>query len=162
VNSVRGRFERISSPAGWSAIIDYAHTPDALEKCLQTIREVLPAQRRGRIITIFGAGGDRDRTKRPLMGKVAASLSDRVIVTSDNPRTEDPNAIIDDIIAGIGHSAAVVREPDRRTAITSALREATAGDVLLIAGKGHEDYQVIGKTKIHFSDREIVEEFIRG
>ena len=162
VNSVRGRFERISSPAGWSAIIDYAHTPDALEKCLQTIREVLPAQRRGKIITVFGAGGDRDRTKRPLMGKVAASLSDRVIVTSDNPRTEDPNAIIDDIIAGIGQGAAVVREPDRRTAITSALREASAGDVLLIAGKGHEDYQVIGKTKIHFSDREIVEEFIRG
>jgi UDP-N-acetylmuramoyl-L-alanyl-D-glutamate--2,6-diaminopimelate ligase len=162
VNSVRGRFERISSPAGWSAIIDYAHTPDALEKCLQTIREVLPAQRRGRIITIFGAGGDRDRTKRPLMGRVAASLSDRVIVTSDNPRTEDANVIIDDIVAGIGSGVAVVREPDRRRAITSALREASAGDVLLIAGKGHEDYQVIGKTKIHFSDREIVEEFIRG
>lgn len=162
VNNVRGRFERISSPAGWNAIIDYAHTPDALEKCLQTIREVLPAQRRGKIITIFGAGGDRDRTKRPLMGNVAASLSDRVIVTSDNPRTEDPNAIIDDIIAGIGREIAVVREPDRRTAITLALREASAGDVLLIAGKGHEDYQVIGTRKIHFSDREIVEEFIRG
>lgn len=162
VTSVRGRFERISSPAGWSAIIDYAHTPDALEKCLQTIHEVLPVKRRGKIITIFGAGGDRDRTKRPLMGKVAARLSDRVIVTSDNPRTEDPNSIMDDIAAGIGREIAMVREPDRRTAIVSALREASAGDVLLIAGKGHEDYQVLGKQKIHFSDREIVEDFIRG
>ena len=96
------------------------------------------------------------------MGKVAARLSDRVIVTSDNPRTEDPNSIMDDIAAGIGREIAMVREPDRRTAIVSALREASAGDVLLIAGKGHEDYQVLGKQKIHFSDREIVEDFIRG
>jgi UDP-N-acetylmuramoyl-L-alanyl-D-glutamate--2,6-diaminopimelate ligase len=162
VKNVRGRFERISSPSGWSAIIDYAHTPDALEKCLQTIHEVLPPQRQGNIVTVFGAGGDRDRTKRPLMGSVAARLSDRVIVTSDNPRTEDPNLIIDEIVAEIGRDAAVVREPDRRAAILSALREAKKGDVILIAGKGHEDYQVIGTKKIHFSDREIVEEFIRG
>lgn len=162
VKNVRGRFERITSPAGWNAIIDFAHTPDALEKCLEAIREVLPAQQRGRIITVFGAGGDRDRAKRPLMGKIVARLSDRVIVTSDNPRTEDPNAIIDDIVAGIGRDVAFVREPDRRTAIVSALREASADDVLLIAGKGHEDYQVLGTKKIHFSDREIVEEFIRG
>jgi len=162
VKNVRGRFERVSSPSGWSAIIDYAHTPDALEKCLQTIHDVLPPQRQGNIVTVFGAGGDRDRTKRPLMGSVAARLSDRVIVTSDNPRTEDPNLIIDEIVAGIGRDAAVVCEPDRRAAILSALREAKKGDVILIAGKGHEDYQVIGTKKIHFSDREIVEEFIRG
>ena len=162
VKNVRGRLERVSSPSGWSAIIDYAHTPDALEKCLQTIHDVLPPQRQGNIVTVFGAGGDRDRTKRPLMGSVAARLSDRVIVTSDNPRTEDPNLIIDEIVAGIGRDAAVVCEPDRRAAILSALREAKKGDVILIAGKGHEDYQVIGTKKIHFSDREIVEEFIRG
>lgn len=161
VKNVRGRFERITSPAGWTAIIDYAHTPDALEKCLQTIHEVLPAERRGKIMTVFGAGGDRDRTKRPMMGRVAGNLSDIVIVTSDNPRTEDPQTIIDDIIPGIPAEAAVAREADRRTAIHLALRQAVTGDVILIAGKGHEDYQVIGKEKIHFSDREIVEDFIR-
>ncbi len=101
VKSVRGRFERITSPKGWAAIIDYAHTPDALEKCLRTIHDVLPREGRGRIITVFGAGGDRDRTKRPIMGSVAGQLSDIIIVTSDNPRTEQPQAIIDEIVAGI-------------------------------------------------------------
>jgi UDP-N-acetylmuramoyl-L-alanyl-D-glutamate--2,6-diaminopimelate ligase len=160
VKSVRGRFERIQSPKGWTAIIDYAHTPDALEKCLRTIHDVLPQKNRGRIITVFGAGGDRDRTKRPLMGKIAGSLSDIAIVTSDNPRTETPQQIIKEIIAGIPREAAVSQEVDRRTAIRAALRQAHAGDVVLIAGKGHEDYQVIGKEKIHFSDREVVEDFI--
>jgi UDP-N-acetylmuramoyl-L-alanyl-D-glutamate--2,6-diaminopimelate ligase len=161
VKSVRGRFERIASPKGWAAIIDYAHTPDALEKCLRTIHDVLPREGRGRIITVFGAGGDRDRTKRPLMGAVAGQWSDIVIVTSDNPRTEEPQSIIDGIVAGIPRAAQVTREVDRRAAIHSALQQAKAGDVILVAGKGHEDYQVIGKEKIHFSDREIVEEFIR-
>jgi UDP-N-acetylmuramoyl-L-alanyl-D-glutamate--2,6-diaminopimelate ligase len=162
VKSVRGRFERIASPKGWTAIIDYAHTPDALEKCLRTIHDVLPRERRGRIITVFGAGGDRDRTKRPLMGSVAGKWSDIIIVTSDNPRTEDPQQIIDEIVRGIPRSAQVTLDVDRRAAIHSALQQTRSGDVVLVAGKGHEDYQVIGKEKIHFSDREIVEEFIRG
>lgn len=162
VKSVRGRFERIASPKGWAAIVDYAHTPDALQKCLRTIHDVLPNEGRGRIITVFGAGGDRDRTKRPRMGSVAGQLSDIMIVTSDNPRTENPQRIIDEIVAGIPRGAQVTQEVDRRAAILSALRQARAGDVVLIAGKGHEDYQVIGKEKIHFSDREIVEGFIRG
>ena len=162
VKSVRGRFERIASPKGWAAIIDYAHTPDALEKCLQTLHDVLPRDGRGRIITVFGAGGDRDRTKRPLMGSVAGQLSDIIIVTSDNPRTENPQRIIDEIVAGIPRGAHVTQEVDRRAAIHSALQQARSGDVVLVAGKGHEDYQVIGKEKIHFSDREIVEELIRG
>ena len=162
VASVRGRFERVPSPKGWAAIIDYAHTPDALEKCLRTIHDVLPREGRGRIITVFGAGGDRDKTKRPLMGSIAGQLSDIIIVTSDNPRTEDPGRIIDDIVAGIPRGAQVTQLVDRRGAIHSALRQARSGDVVLVAGKGHEDYQVIGKEKIHLSDREIVEEFIRG
>ena len=157
---VRGRFERIASPKGWTAIVDYAHTPDALEKCLKAIREVLPQERRGKIITVFGAGGDRDKTKRPLMGRIAAQLSDTIIVTSDNPRTENPETIIDDILAGVPRGASVRRESDRRKAIEQATGMANAGDVILVAGKGHEDYQVIGKEKIHLSDREIVESLL--
>jgi UDP-N-acetylmuramoyl-L-alanyl-D-glutamate--2,6-diaminopimelate ligase len=162
VKSVRGRFERIASPQGWTVIIDYAHTPDALEKCLRTIHDVLPREGRGRIITVFGAGGDRDKTKRPLMGGVAGQWSDIIIVTSDNPRTENPQGIIDDIVSGIPRGARVTSEVDRRTAIQTALQQARSGDVVLVAGKGHEDYQVIGREKVHFSDREIVEEFIRS
>jgi UDP-N-acetylmuramoyl-L-alanyl-D-glutamate--2,6-diaminopimelate ligase len=159
---VRGRFERIPSPAGWTAIIDYAHTPDALEKCLRTIHDVLPKDRRGKIITVFGAGGDRDKTKRPRMGAVASELSDLTIVTSDNPRTEDPEVIINDIFAGVLPSRQVDREVDRRKAIERALGLAGNGDVVLIAGKGHEDYQVIGTKRNPFSDREVVEEFLRS
>ena len=159
-SSVPGRFERILSPGGWSAIIDYAHTPDALEKCLNTIRDVLPEQGSNKIITVFGAGGDRDKTKRPLMGKVVDALSDVAVVTSDNPRTENPKTIIDDILNGVHRKSDLFIEPDRRLAITSALSMARAGDIVLIAGKGHEDYQIIGTTKHHFSDREIVQEFI--
>ena len=159
-SSVPGRFEQILSPAGWSAIIDYAHTPDALEKCLSTIRDVLPAQSSHKIITVFGAGGDRDTSKRPLMGKVVDALSDVAVVTSDNPRTEEPGAIIEDVLKGIQRKSDLVVEPDRRSAIMKALSAARAGDIVLIAGKGHEDYQIIGTTKHHFSDREIVQEFI--
>ena len=161
VKKVRGRFESISSPAGWTAIIDYAHTPDALENCLKTIHEVLPKNNRGKIITVFGAGGDRDKTKRPIMGRIAGEYSDIVIVTSDNPRTEVPETIIDDVMRGITRSANVFRETDRRTAIERALHSAHRGDVVLIAGKGHEDYQIIGKEKKHFSDREVVENFLK-
>ncbi len=160
LKNIRGRFERIISPAGWTAIIDYAHTPDALENCLKTIQDILPTQNRGRIITVFGAGGDRDKTKRPLMGRIAGDYSDIVIVTSDNPRTEKPEKIIDDIMRGVIRHASVLREIDRRTAIERALSCAQRGDVILIAGKGHEDYQVIGQEKIHFSDREVVESLI--
>lgn len=157
LKAVPGRFERISSPKGWTAIIDYAHTPDALEKCLNAIRDVLPKKKGGKIITVFGAGGDRDKTKRPLMGGVAGKLSDVVLVTSDNPRTEDPETIIREIVGGIPHGTTLLQEPDRRKAIEQALSMARIGDVVLIAGKGHEDYQVIGTEKIHFSDREIVQ-----
>ncbi len=159
-SSVPGRFEQILSPSGWSAIIDYAHTPDALEKCLNTIRDVLPARSSHKIITVFGAGGDRDKSKRPLMGKAVDTLTDVAVVTSDNPRTEDPDAIITDILAGIRRKGDLFVQPDRRRAILEALSMARDGDVVLVAGKGHEDYQIIGKTKHHFSDREIVQEFI--
>ncbi|MFH0988704.1 MAG: UDP-N-acetylmuramoyl-L-alanyl-D-glutamate--2,6-diaminopimelate ligase [bacterium] len=160
VKNVRGRFERVASPAGWSAIIDYAHTPDALEKCLMTLHDVLPSDHRGTIITVFGAGGDRDKTKRPLMGTVASRLSDLTIVTSDNPRTENPEQIIDDVIRGVVPSAQVLRVTDRRNAIQRAIQLAHPSDTILIAGKGHEEYQVIGKEKLHFSDREVVEELM--
>ncbi len=160
MKNVRGRFERITSPAGWTAIIDYAHTPDALENCLKTIHDILPTQNRGRIITVFGAGGDRDKTKRPLMGRIAGDYSDIVIVTSDNPRSEDPDRIIDDIIRGVTRHASVLKEPDRRTAIERAISCAQPNDIILVAGKGHEDYQILGQKKIHFSDREVVESLI--
>jgi UDP-N-acetylmuramoyl-L-alanyl-D-glutamate--2,6-diaminopimelate ligase len=157
---VPGRFEQILSPVGWSAIIDYAHTPDALEKCLNTIRDVVPDGGSHKIITVFGAGGDRDKSKRPLMGTVVDSLSDVAVVTSDNPRTEEPGAIINDVLKGVQRKKDLFVEPDRRSAITNALSMVRAGDIVLIAGKGHEDYQIIGTTKHHFSDREIVQEFI--
>ena len=160
LTSVPGRFERIVSPAGWTAIIDYAHTPDALEKCLSTIHDVLPTKRSNKIITVFGAGGDRDKTKRPIMGKVVDTLSDVIFVTSDNPRTENPQTIIDDIRVGILRKENLYEDVDRRSAITKALSLAQKGDVVLIAGKGHEDYQVIGTTRHHFSDREVVNEAI--
>jgi UDP-N-acetylmuramoyl-L-alanyl-D-glutamate--2,6-diaminopimelate ligase len=158
LQTVKGRFERIASPKGWTAIIDYAHTPDALEKCLRAIREVIPG---GRIITVFGAGGDRDKTKRPLMGAIAGTLSDIAIATSDNPRTEEPQQIINEIVAGIPKHVRLYQDVDRRAAIRKATELARAGDVVLIAGKGHEEYQIIGTERRHFSDREVVEEFLR-
>lgn len=160
VSAVPGRFERIPSPNGWTAIVDYAHTPDALEKCLSTIREVLTGSPGSRVITVFGAGGDRDRTKRPLMGKIAAQLSDIVVITSDNPRTEDPLAIIGDIVRGVPPPVLLRQEPDRKKAIGLAVEQARPGDVILIAGKGHEGYQVIGTERLPFSDRAVLEELI--
>jgi UDP-N-acetylmuramoyl-L-alanyl-D-glutamate--2,6-diaminopimelate ligase len=161
VGSVRGRFERITSPSGWAAIIDYAHTPDALENCLRTIRELVPPSGGGRVITVFGCGGNRDRTKRPIMGRIASEWSDIAIVTSDNPRNEDPASIIEAIVDGMPPGRETYTEVNRRTAIRRALTIARRGDVVLVAGKGHETYQVIGTTRQHFDDREEVEGFIR-
>jgi UDP-N-acetylmuramoyl-L-alanyl-D-glutamate--2,6-diaminopimelate ligase len=154
---VKGRLERFRSRHGWTAIVDYAHTPDALEKCLKAVRALVPEGSGGRVLVVFGAGGDRDRTKRPQMGAVAGRMADVVIVTSDNPRTEEPNAIIDEIMAGISANTDVRRESDRRSAIALAASLAHRGDIILVAGKGHEDYQVIGREKRHFSDQEVVE-----
>jgi UDP-N-acetylmuramoyl-L-alanyl-D-glutamate--2,6-diaminopimelate ligase len=162
LHAVRGRFEQIVSPAGWTAVVDYAHTPDALEKCLRTIRDLLPKENPGRIITVFGCGGNRDRGKRPKMGRIASELSSITVVTSDNPRKEEPGAIIDEIIAGVQSGATVHREEDRRAAIGKALAMARPGDVVLVAGKGHEDYQIVGEHKHHFDDREEVENFIKA
>jgi UDP-N-acetylmuramoyl-L-alanyl-D-glutamate--2,6-diaminopimelate ligase len=167
-----GRLERVSSCAGPAVFVDYAHTPDALEGAIAALRALCA----GRLITVFGCGGDRDRSKRPLMGEVAARLSDVVIVTSDNPRTEDPEGILSDIepgirrggLAPVGASAAraqasgYIREPDRRAAIAQALEIAGSADVVLIAGKGHEDYQIIGTERRHFDDREEVRTLLRG
>ncbi len=152
---VRGRFETIPLASGASAIIDYAHTPDALCKVLETIRQVAPS---AKITTVFGCGGDRDRMKRPQMGQIASLLSDAVIVTSDNPRSESPEAIISEVVAGIPANALqkVAIKPDRSRAIAMALNQSEPGDVVLIAGKGHERVQIIGHERHHFDDREEV------
>lgn len=157
-----GRFEQIHSRDGRTAIVDYAHTPDALENCLQAIHDVLAGNTSAKIITVFGAGGDRDRTKRPLMGSVVERLSHVAIVTSDNPRTEDPHRIIDDILAGVNDRQKAIVEVDRSAAIRTGLSLARSGDVVLIAGKGHEDYQVLGTQKIHFSDKEEIVRYFNG
>jgi UDP-N-acetylmuramoyl-L-alanyl-D-glutamate--2,6-diaminopimelate ligase len=153
---VPGRMERISD-APCIVLRDYAHTPDALERALSSLRPLTS----GRLIVVFGCGGDRDRGKRPLMGRIAAELAHLAIATSDNPRTEDPNAIIDDIEQGMG-GMAHLRIPDRLAAIHAALNEGRPGDTILLAGKGHETYQVIGTEKIDFDEREIVQEAVRG
>lgn len=155
---VPGRFESITSQRGWTAIIDYAHTPDALEKCLAAVHDIFDdhGSKRGRIITVFGCGGDRDRTKRPKMGEIAARLSDLVIVTSDNPRSENPSSIIDEIITGISSESPVHRIVERGEAIRYAAKLARPGDVVLVAGKGHERYQIIESEMREFSDRDVV------
>ncbi|MGB8509897.1 MAG: UDP-N-acetylmuramoyl-L-alanyl-D-glutamate--2,6-diaminopimelate ligase [Pyrinomonadaceae bacterium] len=147
-----GRFERVPHRGDFAVVVDYAHTDDALDGVLRTAREVT----KGRIITVFGCGGDRDRSKRAPMGEVAARLSDVVIVTSDNPRTEDPEAIIADVEKGMRETGKpYLKIADRREAIRTALREARGGDMVLIAGKGHETYQIIGTVTHHFDDREV-------
>ncbi len=147
--SVRGRFERVGE-GGPAVIVDYAHKPDALEKLLLAVREIVGGRR---ITVVFGCGGDRDRGKRPEMGAIAGRLGDRVIVTSDNPRSEEPQAIVDDIVAGVGRDDLDVIV-DRRQAIARAIASASEDDVIVIAGKGHETYQVIGDRVVHFDDRE--------
>ena len=155
---VNGRFESIRSPKGVTAIVDYAHTPDALVNVLQTINDVL--QHRGECWTVCGAGGNRDRGKRPIMAKVAVENSDRVIITSDNPRFEDPQAIVDDMLAGLSEEQrqSVLSIVDRREAIRTACMLAKPGDVILVAGKGHEDYQIVQGVKHHFDDHEVIRE----
>jgi MurE/MurF fusion protein len=148
LGGVPGRVERVANAAGLDLVVDYAHTPDALRNVLSTLR---PLAKR-RLICVFGCGGDRDPTKRPAMGAAVAELADLAVVTSDNPRTEDPYAIIDQILPGVPRPFLV--EVDRRAAIRAAIAEATPGDIVLIAGKGHEDYQIIGAEKHHFDDRE--------
>ncbi|WGL61445.1 UDP-N-acetylmuramoyl-L-alanyl-D-glutamate--2,6-diaminopimelate ligase [Pigmentibacter sp. JX0631] len=139
-----------------TVIIDYAHSPDALEKAIHVCLEILKTEEKGNLVTVFGCGGDRDKSKRPLMGQIATSLSHRVIVTSDNPRTEDPDLIIDDIFSGITtNSENCIREKDRKKAIELAINSSTEFDIVLVAGKGHEDYQIIGDKKFPFSDPQI-------
>ena len=159
LKSVAGRLEPIRSQDGVTAIVDYAHTPDALENVLNAIHEVLDGKQ-GKVITVCGAGGNRDKGKRPLMAQEAVKQSDRVIITSDNPRFEEPQDIINDMLAGLTaqQMKKVISIADRREAIKTATMLAQKGDVILIAGKGHEDYQEIKGVKHHFDDREVVKE----
>lgn len=153
VHGVKGRVEVVSTPTDYTVLIDYAHTPDALENVLLTVRDFTP----GRVICVFGCGGDRDPLKRPIMGEIAQRLSDVPLVTSDNPRTEDPRAIIDDVLAGFQKDGTTpVVEPDRAKAIHLALSMAQAGDTVLLAGKGHETYQEVNGAQNHMDEREIV------
>jgi UDP-N-acetylmuramoyl-L-alanyl-D-glutamate--2,6-diaminopimelate ligase len=156
VHAARGRFEAISLPSGATAIIDYAHTPDALQNVLETIHTIAGTE--GLVTAVFGCGGNRDKGKRPKMGKIAAELSDRIIVTNDNPRNEEPEAIADDIFQGIPSTKLenALRILNRREAIREGLKLAKQGDIVLIAGKGHEDYQIVAGQKHHFDDREEV------
>jgi UDP-N-acetylmuramoyl-L-alanyl-D-glutamate--2,6-diaminopimelate ligase len=151
-SGVPGRMEQvqIKPDQDISVIVDYAHTPDSLENMLKASRPFIS----GQMICVFGCGGDRDRTKRPKMGNIAATLADQVIVTSDNPRTENPQQILNDVVAGIPESVNPTVIADRAIAIKTAIMQAKPGDGVLIAGKGHEDYQILGTEKIHFDDRE--------
>ena len=157
--SVSGRVEVLKTNTDFSVIIDYAHSPDGLEKAINAVRGFT----KGRVITLFGCGGDRDKTKRPKMGKIAAELSDIVVVTSDNPRTEDPEEIIKDILQGIdAENKEIITITDRSGAIIKALSIAEKDDAILLAGKGHETYQVIGKERVHYDEREVVAKALEG
>ncbi|MBR6793139.1 MAG: UDP-N-acetylmuramyl-tripeptide synthetase, partial [Clostridia bacterium] len=157
IPKVAGRAEVITEGYPFSVMLDYAHTPDALENILTTIKTYAT----GRVVTLFGCGGDRDRTKRPLMAAMAAKYSDYLIVTSDNPRTEEPGAIIKEILVGLeGTTVPYTVIENRKEAIGYAVKNAKDGDLILLAGKGHEDYQIIGKTKYPFDEKKIVKEFL--
>lgn len=155
---VSGRFETVRSPKGFTAVVDYAHTPDAITNVLRAIGEVVEGK--GNIITVVGAGGNRDKGKRPIMAQEAVKGSARVILTSDNPRFEDPEDILADMLAGLDDEQRrnVITITDRRDAIRTACMLAQKGDVILVAGKGHEDYQEVKGVKHHFDDREILKE----
>jgi UDP-N-acetylmuramoyl-L-alanyl-D-glutamate--2,6-diaminopimelate ligase len=154
-SGVPGRMQQIKVKPDQdiSVVVDYAHTPDSLENLLKAARPFV----KGKMVCVFGCGGDRDRTKRPKMGAIAAHLSDLAVVTSDNPRTEDPQKILADVLEGIPASVEPIVEADRRVAIEQAIAQAQPGDAILIAGKGHEDYQILGTEKVHFDDREEAE-----
>jgi UDP-N-acetylmuramoyl-L-alanyl-D-glutamate--2,6-diaminopimelate ligase len=175
VKGIPGRLDRVDTDKGFLILIDYAHTPDALDRMLSSVRELTS----GRLITVFGCGGDRDRGKRPLMGKAAARWSDLILVTSDNPRSESPEGIIEEILEGIREEDSVFRDPkalgqcragekgfssvlDRREAIRWAVRIAEEGDTVVIAGKGHEDVQILGEQRVPFRDDEEVVRALRG
>jgi UDP-N-acetylmuramoyl-L-alanyl-D-glutamate--2,6-diaminopimelate ligase len=159
LESVSGRFQRIDLGQPFLVIVDYAHTDDALENLIRTARELNP---KGRIITLFGCGGEKDRTKRPVMGEVTGRLSDLTILSSDNPRGEDPLKIISDIIVGLQKtSGKYLIEPDREKAVAMAIDEARAGDIVLLAGKGHENYQMLADGTIEFDDREVARRALR-
>jgi UDP-N-acetylmuramoyl-L-alanyl-D-glutamate--2,6-diaminopimelate ligase len=151
VRPVPGRFEAVQNEEGIGIIVDYAHTPDALEKVLDAVRPLVS----GKVIAVFGCGGDRDRSKRPKMAKAASERSDLSVVTSDNPRTEDPEAIVQEVQSGIVEGKPSVAIVDRAEAITYAISVAESGDAVVIAGKGHENYQIIGRTKHPMDDREL-------
>ena len=154
---VKGRMEVVPTGKDYTVLIDYAVTPDALDNMIRTVKDTAA----GRVGVLFGCGGDRDRTKRPKMGRVVAELADYVIITSDNPRTEDPEAIIADILPGLeGLDTPRVVIPDRREAIRWGLEHAQPGDTLVLTGKGHETYQIVGKTKYHMDEREIIAEVL--
>jgi UDP-N-acetylmuramoyl-L-alanyl-D-glutamate--2,6-diaminopimelate ligase len=155
-----GRLERVDTGGrGFDLFVDYAHTPDALERVLGTLRELLPGECGARLFVVFGCGGERDREKRGPMGETVGRLADVAIATSDNPRSEDPGSILDDVLAGLERgSAEIVVEPDRRRAIGHAVRSARAGDVVLIAGKGHETFQDVRDARIPFEDRRVARE----
>ena len=157
MSGVPGRCEIVTKKynLGYEIIVDYAHTPDGLENILKTAREFT----KGRLISVFGCGGDRDRTKRPIMGKIGTELSDIAVITSDNPRSEEPLAIIEDIKSGIKNNNYIVVE-NRREAIKKAMEIARQYDVIVVAGKGHEDYQILKDKTIHFDEREIIKELI--
>jgi UDP-N-acetylmuramoyl-L-alanyl-D-glutamate--2,6-diaminopimelate ligase len=159
---VEGRFETLPSDRGITGIVDYAHTPDALKNVLTTIEQIRNGSKR--IITVVGAGGNRDQDKRPLMGRVAADLSQKVILTSDNPRYEKPEVIIEQMMAGIPEEKKneILSIPDRREAIKTAVMLANEGDIVLVAGKGHETYQEIEGEKYPFDDREILQDLLAG
>jgi UDP-N-acetylmuramoyl-L-alanyl-D-glutamate--2,6-diaminopimelate ligase len=162
VTSVPGRLEAVPNALGFTVLVDYAHKPAALEGVLKTVRPIAAA-RGGRVIAVFGCGGDRDKGKRPEMGRIAAMLADVVIVTSDNPRSEDPEAILRDVRAGVEAEGKIARYvADRRQALAEAFALARAGDVVLVAGKGHETYQVVGGRRLSFDDRLVAKELLEG
>jgi UDP-N-acetylmuramoyl-L-alanyl-D-glutamate--2,6-diaminopimelate ligase len=158
VSAVPGRFERVDAGQEFLVVVDYAHTPDALCRVLETARRLT----RGRLGVVFGAGGDRDRGKRPVMGRIAAQLADRLWITSDNPRSEDPDAIIEEIARGVASPPrqGQSRHPDRREAIQAAIDWARQGDTVVIAGKGHETYQIIAGQVLPFDDRAVARELL--
>jgi UDP-N-acetylmuramoyl-L-alanyl-D-glutamate--2,6-diaminopimelate ligase len=158
VRRVPGRLEPVAGGQPFTVLVDYAHTPDALEHALRSVRRMVP----GRVLVVFGCGGERDPGKRPEMGRVAATLADVVVATSDNPRHEDPESILDAVVAGTrGGTARVHREPDRRRAIRLALEEAVAGDGVLLAGKGHETDQIMEDERIPFDDRRVAADVLK-